>query len=98
LKGTETLGATLHEIGHLLGMSHEQDRPDKREAWYEAHPGALGTDQEKTGAALREVKHKLVSYGDYDSNSIMQYPPSKYEQKTEPSDGDVEAVKQINGW
>lgn len=96
LKSTTTLGAMLHEVGHLLGMSHEHDRPEKRDAWYTQHPGALGKKDELAGAVLRG--QKLQTYGDYDDDSIMQYPKSKYEQKTAPSKGDIETVKAINGW
>lgn len=96
LKGSTTLGAMLHEVGHLLGMSHEHDRPETRSAWYTKNPGFLGTKDELAGAVLRG--EKLETYGDYDDESIMQYPKSKYEQKTAPSKGDVETAKAINGW
>ena len=96
LKGSETLGALLHEIGHLLGMSHEHDRPDVRDKWYDANPGSFGKTESIRQAATRG--DKLQIYGEVDLDSIMQYPENKYKAATEPSQGDIDAVKQINGW
>jgi len=28
-RGCETVGVAIHELGHVLGMSHEQKRPDR---------------------------------------------------------------------
>jgi len=94
LRGTERPGAVLHEIGHLLGLSHEHDRPDSREKYYAENPGSL--KDELQGAINRGLK--LQEYDNYDKESIMQYPKSTYESKTKPSPGDVKAVKQINNW
>jgi len=34
LQNDDTLGVCLHEVGHLLGLQHEQDRPDQRATFY----------------------------------------------------------------
>lgn len=96
LKGHETLGAMLHEVGHLLGMSHEHDRPDCRDKWYTANPGVLGKETSIKGAEIREAK--LQVYGPIDIESIMQYPQDKYQAATAPSAGDIATVKAINNW
>jgi hypothetical protein len=77
-------------------MSHEHDRPDRRGAWYKENPGHQGEAESIRQAEVRAKK--LQTYGDYDSDSIMQYPESKYLTMTEPSAGDIAAVKAINGW
>ncbi len=66
LKADATKGTILHEIGHLLGMSHEHDRPDAREKWYDANPGPLGKETSINGAVIRESKHNLKVYGEID--------------------------------
>jgi len=93
IKTTSSLGSVLHEIGHLLGLSHEQDHPDKRVDWY-AHHSTF--DWEKEGADTRAAHNKV--YDDYEAGSIMHYPKTHYRAMTEPTDGDAETVKAINGW
>ena len=97
LKGNETLGAMLHEIGHLLGLSHEHDRPDNREKYYSASDRSDFDKQYGLQGAITRSEN-LQAYGSYDNDSIMQYPASSYNAKSEPSAGDVTAVKAINGW
>ena len=83
--------SVLHEVGHLLGLSHEQDRPEGWK-WMEDNKVPFGVEGAKTRAADNK------SYGTYEPGSIMHYPGSHYEGMTEPTAGDVAAVKVINGW
>jgi Astacin (Peptidase family M12A) len=93
--GKESLGTCLHEIGHLLGISHEQDRPDMRKQFYAVHTELLfGLE----GARTRQKLFSYVKYGDIDTDSIMQYPEINYLEKTSPSTGDFDTAKKINGW
>jgi hypothetical protein len=96
LKSDKTLGSTMHEIGHLLGLSHEQDRPDARESWYENHDPVGFLER------LNERPDYYCEYGSYDTDSIMHYSRTGvsdgYKTKSAPSQGDIAAVKAINGW
>ena len=94
LKSNATLGVVLHEIGHLLGLSHEHDRPDYRETYYKGKQGA-----EAFGLQTASNNETYLSkYGEHDAKSIMHYPESNYAAATTPSPGDIAAVKTINGW
>ena len=92
LQETDSLGTILHEIGHLLGCSHEQDHPDGH-GWFKEHPEILfGVE----GALSRAAHNK--AYGAYEVGSIMHYPAGNYAVKSAPTDGDIATVKAINGW
>lgn len=93
LKDGEPLGVLLHEVGHLLGLSHEQDRADARDAFYAKQGGA---SWHLEGAVSRAAN--LQDYGKYDAASIMLYPDTNYKGMTKPSAGDLEAAKGVNGW
>jgi len=95
LQVSDTLGTCLHEIGHLLGISHEQDRDELRKGFY---TDGLGKDLLFGLEGANSRAAKLVNYDPHDPASIMQYPESHYLRATEPSDGDVATAKAINGW
>eukprot|EP01063_Lacrimia_lanifica_P034742 TRINITY_DN64_c0_g1_i5.p1 TRINITY_DN64_c0_g1~~TRINITY_DN64_c0_g1_i5.p1 ORF type:complete len:635 (+),score=251.90 TRINITY_DN64_c0_g1_i5:73-1977(+) len=95
-------GTTIHEIGHTLGMVHEQNRNDRDEyVTVDASQVSGGQESqvEKSGAWSRAV-------GPYDYGSIMHYPKFAFAKGSKPvirspypigqigglSDGDVAAV------
>jgi len=95
LQKTDTLGTCLHEIGHLLGISHEQDRAELRQGFYTDGLGRnllFGLE----GANLRAPQ--LQNYDPHDPVSIMQYPENHYLAAVKPSMGDFATAKAINGW
>ena len=64
------IGVFLHELGHVLGLLHEQTRPD-RDCYINIHwdnilPGYKHNFRKKLCTSVR-------MYGDFDFESIMLY-------------------------
>jgi hypothetical protein len=86
------VGSMVHEIGHLIGMNHEQKRPDAGKA-YHGHgpylklfwnnipsrwkPQYLPDMKSYVGSANDGAGDPHVGYADYDFGSIMHYPGGK---------------------
>jgi hypothetical protein len=81
------IGTVLHEVGHLLGLSHEQNRADCPTQYRQ---GLLFADEV---AALAQQTY--VNYGNFDTGSIMLY--GVYKNKKAPSGGDIATIKSIYG-
>ena len=68
------LGATIHEVGHSMGLSHEQSRNDRDEHVY-VNMNQVEVAQrhnfDKNGATGRDI-------GAYDYGSIMHYGPDGF--------------------
>jgi len=94
------VGSMVHEIGHLIGMNHEQKRPDAGMS-YKGHgpylklfwqnipsrwvPQYLPDMKSYVGSANDGPGDPHVGYADYDFGSIMHYPGGK-EYDTIPAD------------
>ena len=102
-------GATIHEIGHSLGLSHEHNRKDRNEFV------AIDTSAISTGKAdqFSQNTGSARDVGPYDYGSIMHYSayafanatigkptivsPELIGQRTRLSDGDVSAIQFMYG-
>mmetsp|Transcript_85429 Transcript_85429/g.104790 ORF Transcript_85429/g.104790 Transcript_85429/m.104790 type:complete len:604 (+) Transcript_85429:40-1851(+) len=78
--GCDSVGTALHELGHALGMAHEQSRPD-RDDYVEIH------DSQIQGG--KKHNFRLDARGDmerpYDLLSIMHYDADAFATSNKPT-------------
>ncbi|AUD00882.1 M12 family metallopeptidase [Spirosoma pollinicola] len=103
------VGNIAHEIGHILGLFHEQSRSD-RDKYVEIDPKqAGGRASQYKFAKDTDPNGRPMDMGNYDFNSIMHYPERSYFRVKQPyrvklnfgipgqrdslSQGDIKAIK-----
>ena len=70
LSPTTTLGCTVHELGHALGISHEQTRED-RDSFVRIQSGNIPSNRAHNFD--KAPSNVFTDYGEYDFDSIMHY-------------------------
>jgi hypothetical protein len=78
--GCKSLGTTLHELGHVFGMDHEQSRPD-RDTYVKVYTDRINNNGKgQFGIAQKEDTHRP-----YDVLSLMHYGKDDFLKKGKPS-------------
>lgn len=76
-----TKGNCIHEIGHALGLWHEQSRLDR-----DAHVEIVWENiREDAKPNFYQQLHDGFDLGGYDFGSIMHYSPKAFSKNTEPT-------------
>jgi hypothetical protein len=74
--GSDQYGHTLHELGHCLGLLHEQQRPDRDEyvtiVWENIYPEYRDNFRVENNPLIKEQNYP------YDYGSIMHYGPTGF--------------------
>jgi hypothetical protein len=95
------IGNMVHEIGHLIGMNHEQKRPDGAAEYHGKGPKLImhweniddawkpqytGEASSYTGSANEGAGDVFSGYAPYDFGSIMHYPAGSAYDTNPPED------------
>ena len=104
-----TTGSTIHEIGHVVGLWHEQSRADRDEHVTIVYDNIVSSMKHNFDQHILDGQ----DIGEYDYDSIMHYPRWAFSkngkdtivpkgdqqigQRTELSEGDIAAVKHLYG-
>jgi hypothetical protein len=78
--GTCTVATILHEMGHTVGVWHEQSRPD-RDTYVDVNYGAVIKGSRSNFDELLDNNQVL---GPYDYASVMEYPAFSFSRNGEP--------------
>lgn len=78
--GTCTVATILHEMGHVLGVWHEQSRPD-RNTYVNVNYGAVIKASRSNFDQFLDNDQELTLF---DYASVMEYPPYSFSRNGEP--------------
>ncbi len=111
LPGGCTVPITLHELGHAIGMAHEQERRDRdryvRMLWQNIRPGTNRLNPKEWGAAIGPYDYRSVMHYGFSSDDLRRHgqilmmdtipPGMPMGQTVELSPGDIDSVARLYG-
>ena len=90
----------LHELGHVLGLAHEEDRPDSGYNVFKKTKKSVASFLDDGILKIQwkyvrenQKKYKYATHGGFDSDSIMKYG----NKHGKLSAGDIATIKAIYG-
>jgi hypothetical protein len=78
--GTCTVGTILHEMGHVIGLWHEQSRPDRNTFVSVNYGDAI----KGSWSNFEQFADNVQLLTPYDYASVMQYPPYSFSRNGGP--------------
>jgi hypothetical protein len=108
--GTCTVATILHEMGHTVGVWHEQSRPD-RDTYVDVNYGAV---IKASRSNFDQIYDNQQALSPYDYASVMEYPAFSFSRNGEPcietipagmplsnpngySAGDIDGIERLYG-
>mmetsp|Transcript_11723 Transcript_11723/g.22301 ORF Transcript_11723/g.22301 Transcript_11723/m.22301 type:complete len:389 (+) Transcript_11723:786-1952(+) len=90
--GSCTFGTVVHELMHVLGDVHEQERAD-RDNWVTVLEGNIQPNRLNQFDKMANENNPIESIGDFDYSSVMMYPKDAFVAKKKANSLEIASDK-----